>query len=94
MAERVVSLALLSVLSASSAVQGQSYDLAFSTIIGGPNSEEAYGLEIDSKGYVVVHGRGARSSPVTSGVYQEQFKGCGGDAVRILTVACLLRATS
>ena len=52
--------------------------LIWSTIIGGPNSEEAYGLEIDSKGYVVVHGRGARGSPVTSGVYQEQFKGYGG----------------
>jgi hypothetical protein len=52
--------------------------LIWSTIIGGPNSEEAYGLEIDSKGYVVVHGRGAPNSPVTAGVYQPQFKGCGG----------------
>ena len=53
--------------------------LVWSTIVGGPNSEEAYGLEIDSKGYVVVHGRGAEGSPVTSGVYQSQFKGCGGN---------------
>jgi hypothetical protein len=52
--------------------------LVWSTIIGGPNSEEAYGLEIDSKGYVVVHGRGAVGSPITPGVYQTQFKGCGG----------------
>jgi len=52
--------------------------LVWSTIIGGPNSEEAYGLEIDSKGYVIVHGRGAPGSPITPGVYQEQFKGCGG----------------
>jgi len=52
--------------------------LIWSTVIGGPGSEEAYGLEIDSKGYVVVHGRGAVGSPVTPGVYQEQFKGCGG----------------
>jgi len=54
-------------------------NLVWSTIIGGPNSEEAYGLEIDSKGYIVVHGRGARDSPVTPRVYQGQFKGCGGD---------------
>jgi len=53
--------------------------LVWSTIIGGPNSEEAYGLEIDSKGYVVVHGRGAQGSPITPGVYQGQFKGCGGE---------------
>jgi hypothetical protein len=53
--------------------------LIWSTVIGGPGSEEAYGLEIDSKGYVVVHGRGAAGSPITPGVYQEQFKGCGGD---------------
>jgi len=52
--------------------------LIWSTFIGGPNSEEAYGLEVDSKGYVVVHGRGAQGSPVTPGVYQEEFKGCGG----------------
>jgi hypothetical protein len=52
--------------------------LVWSTVIGGPNSEEAYGLEIDSQGYVVVHGRGAVGSPVTEGVYQPQFKGCGG----------------
>ena len=52
--------------------------LVWSTVIGGPNSEEAYGLEIDSRGYVVVHGRGAIGSPVTRGVYQPQFKGCGG----------------
>ena len=52
--------------------------LIWSTIIGGPNSEEAYGLEIDSKGYIIVHGRGAPGSPITEGVYQEQFKGCGG----------------
>ncbi|MBN2314281.1 MAG: SBBP repeat-containing protein [Sedimentisphaerales bacterium] len=52
--------------------------LIWSTIIGGPNSEEAYGLEIDSKGYVIAHGRGAPGSPITSGVYQEEFKGGGG----------------
>jgi hypothetical protein len=54
-------------------------ELIWSTLIGGPNSEEAYGLEIDSKGFVLVHGRGAEGSPVTEGVYQPQFKGCGGD---------------
>ncbi len=52
--------------------------LLWSTLIGGPNSEEAYGLEIDSKGFVIVHGRGAEGTPVTPGVYQPQFKGCGG----------------
>jgi hypothetical protein len=54
-------------------------DLIWSTLVGGPNSEEAYGLEIDSQGCVVVHGRGAVGSPVTAGVYQQQFKGCGGN---------------
>ena len=53
--------------------------LVWSTFVGGPNSEEAYGLEIDSQGCVVVHGRGAEGSPVTPGAYQQQFKGCGGD---------------
>jgi hypothetical protein len=52
--------------------------LIWSTFIGGPNSEEAYGLEIDGKGCVVVHGRGAEGTPVTDGVYQKEFKGCGG----------------
>lgn len=52
--------------------------LVWSTLVGGPNSEEAYGLEVDGKGYVIVHGRGAEGSPVTPGVYQPQFKGCGG----------------
>jgi hypothetical protein len=52
--------------------------LVWSTLVGGPGSEEAYGLEIDSKGYVVVHGRGAEGSPVTEGVYQKEFKGYGG----------------
>jgi hypothetical protein len=52
--------------------------LLWSTLIGGPNSEEAYGLEIDSKGFILVHGRGAQGSPISAGVYQEQFKGCGG----------------
>ena len=58
---------------------GPAGNLLWSTMIGGPNSEEAYGLEIDSQGYVVVHGRGAPGSPITPGVYQAQFKGCGGD---------------
>ncbi len=53
--------------------------LMWSTLLGGPNSEEAYGLEIDSKGNVFVHGRGAEGSPITRGVYQEKFMGCGGD---------------
>jgi hypothetical protein len=54
-------------------------NLVWSTLIGGPNSEEAYGLEIDSTGHVIVHGRGAVGTPVTDGVYQAEFKGCGGD---------------
>jgi hypothetical protein len=53
--------------------------LIWSTLLGGPNSEEAYGLEIDSKGNIIVHGRGAEGSPITRGVYQEQFMGCGGN---------------
>lgn len=57
---------------------GPSGKLIWSTIIGGPNSEEAYGLEIDSKGFVVVHGRGAPGTPVTPDTYQPEFKGCGG----------------
>ncbi len=52
--------------------------LLWSTLIGGPNSEEAYGLEVDSRGFVIVHGRGTPGSPVTPGVYQPEFKGCGG----------------
>ena len=53
--------------------------LLWSTVVGGPNSEEAYGLEIDSAGFVIVHGRGAPGSPVTPGAYQGEFKGCGGN---------------
>jgi hypothetical protein len=52
--------------------------LLWATFLGGPNSEEAYGLAVDSTGHVIVHGRGARGTPVTDGVYQKTFKGCGG----------------
>ena len=53
--------------------------LVWSTVVGGPNQEEAYGLEIDSRGYVVVHGRGSIGTPTTEGVYQPEFRGCGGN---------------
>ena len=49
-------------------------ELIWSTLVGGPSSEEAYGLEIDSKGFVIV-----KLSPNLDRVLYSTFLGGSGD---------------
>lgn len=52
--------------------QGQ---LVWSTFIGGPNYDRAYGVEVDAQGYVYVAGRAGDQFPVTGGAFQTTFQG-------------------
>jgi len=47
--------------------------LVWSTLLGGPNYDRAYAIEVDKDGYVYVGGRAGDDFPTTSGVVQEQF---------------------
>ncbi len=49
--------------------------LVWSTYIGGPGYDRAYGIEIDRNGYVYVAGRAGDGFPVTQGAFQTQFGG-------------------
>ena len=48
-------------------------ELLWSTIIGGPNYDRAYAVEVDKDGYVYVGGRAGENFPTTSGALQEVF---------------------
>ena len=50
-------------------------ELVWSTLVGGSNYDRAYAIEVDSRGYVYVAGRGGRDAPITPGVVQPEFKG-------------------
>ncbi len=50
-------------------------NLVWSTLIGGPNYDMAYGIEVDTQGYVYVGGRAGAGFPTTSGVIQPNFAG-------------------
>ncbi len=50
--------------------------LLWSTLLGGPNYDRAYAIEVDFDGYVYVGGRAGDQFPTTEGVLQEEF---GGD---------------
>lgn len=52
--------------------------LIWSTLIGGPNHDRAYGLEIAPDGGVVVAGRAGEGFPTTTGVIQPAFAGHSG----------------
>jgi len=53
--------------------------LLWSTRLGGPNYDRAYGVEVDAKGYVYVAGRAGPGFPVTEGAFQAAHGG-GRDA--------------
>lgn len=50
--------------------------LLWSTLLGGPNYDRAYAMEVDDSGYVYLGGRAGEGFPTTAGVLQEVF---GGD---------------
>jgi hypothetical protein len=49
--------------------------LLWATLLGGPNYDRAYAIEVDGDGQVVVAGRAGRGFPVTRGAAQTQFMG-------------------
>jgi hypothetical protein len=56
--------------------------LLWSTLIGGPNHDRAYGLEVAADGGIIVAGRAGEGFPTTAGVIQPAFAGdtVGGGA--------------
>jgi hypothetical protein len=50
-------------------------ELVWSTLLGGPNYDRAYGVEVDSTGYVCVAGRAGPGFPVSEGAFQTDY--CG-----------------
>jgi len=50
-------------------------NLIWSTYYGGPNTEGAYAIELDSQRNVVIAGRAGRGIPVTPGAFQTTFRG-------------------
>lgn len=53
-------------------------DLIWSTLLGGPNYDRAYGIEVDKNGFVYVGGRAGSEFPTTPGAFQESFTQKGG----------------
>ena len=49
--------------------------LLWSTLLGGPNYDRAYAIEVDFDGNVYVGGRAGDDFPTTEGVLQEEFAG-------------------
>jgi hypothetical protein len=52
--------------------------LIWSTYLGSPGYDRAYGIEVDAQGYVYVAGRAGRGFPVTPGAFQPAFQGYNG----------------
>ncbi|QEG24929.1 SBBP repeat-containing protein [Mariniblastus fucicola] len=50
-------------------------DLIWSTLLGGPNYDRAYAVEVDDAGFVYVSGRGGLGFPVTKDAIQTEFQG-------------------
>lgn len=49
--------------------------LLWSTVIGGPNYDRAYGIELDPQGFIYIAGRAGAGFPVTAGAFQTTFQG-------------------
>ncbi|MGH0028589.1 MAG: hypothetical protein ACQGVC_02275 [Myxococcota bacterium] len=49
--------------------------VAWSTLLGGPNYDRAYAVEVDARGFVVVAGRAGDGFPTTDGALQPGFAG-------------------
>lgn len=52
-------------------------DLVWSTVLGGPNYDRAYAIEVDDAGDIYVGGRAGPGFPTTNGSFQPDF--AGGD---------------
>ena len=52
--------------------------LIWSTYLGGPGYDRAYGIEVDAQGYVYVAGRAGRDFPTSPGAFQPMFQGYNG----------------
>jgi hypothetical protein len=50
-------------------------NLLWSTVLGGPNYDRAYGIEVDAEGNVYIGGRAGAGFPVTQGAAQTAFMG-------------------
>ncbi|MFQ5747053.1 MAG: SBBP repeat-containing protein [Gemmatimonadota bacterium] len=50
-------------------------NIVWSTFIGGPGYDRAYGIELDDRGFIYVAGRAGAGFPVTSGAFQTAFRG-------------------
>jgi len=50
-------------------------ELRWSTLVGGPHHDRAYGIEIDSQGFIYLGGRAGPGFPTTAGVLQPDFWG-------------------
>lgn len=57
---------------------GPEGQLIWSTYLGGPGYDRAYGIEVDAQGYVYLAGRAGRGFPTTPGAFQPTFKGYNG----------------
>jgi len=57
---------------------GPDGQLIWSTYLGGPGYDRAYGIEVDAQGCVCVAGRAGRGFPTTPGVFQPTFQGYNG----------------
>lgn len=49
--------------------------VVWSTLIGGPNYDRAYGIEVDQQGFVYLSGRSGPGFPTTPGVLQPTYQG-------------------
>ncbi|RPJ37774.1 MAG: S-layer protein, partial [Planctomycetaceae bacterium] len=57
---------------------GPDGQLIWSTFLGGPGYDRAYGIEVDAQGYVYVAGRAGRDFPTTPDTFQPAFQGYNG----------------
>ena len=53
--------------------------LLWSTLLGGPNYDRAYGVKVDHDGYIYVAGRAGEGFPVTAGAFQTTFVDTNGN---------------
>ncbi len=51
--------------------------LLWSTLLGGPNYDRAYAVELDAEGNVCIAGRAGPGFPVTEGAFQTRYGGSG-----------------
>lgn len=50
-------------------------NMIWSTYVGGPGYDRAYGIELDDRGFIYVAGRAGAGFPVTPGAFQTAFRG-------------------